>query len=211
MNMVQELGTNYFAQRFGGSFFKGPDGNPGMILPRGWMDERTVPCNIFRGKVEKTETVNEPIASDFFVDMGILAVPRLGWRSAAKGKYLAYLSRNNTSYQRGICTANLKRSLAPHTEYLINYGEISSSYYLGEAITAKLLFEQEYLTLADGIEQMNNGKLLAFPVTPALAVVPKDDTHFALLMGRREVGVVDRETKVITMSIPFDPSLLENV
>lgn len=211
MNMVQELGTTYFAQRFGGSYFKGPDGNPAVILTRNWRDERSVPCNIFRGKVEKAETLSEDIPADFFTDMGVLAVPRLGWRSAAKGKYLTYLSRNNTSYQRGVCAGNLRRLYAPHTEYLVNYGEISPAYYQGDAITAKLLYEQEYLTLADGVDQMNAGKMLAFPVSPALAVVPKNDTHFALLMERREVGVVDRESRIITMSIPFDPNLLENV
>lgn len=210
MNMVQQLGTSYFSQRFGGSFFLGPDNNPCKIDTRRWQDEQTVPVTTFKGTPEKATSEQGYVDAEYFPDMSILRVPRLGWRSAARGKYLAHLSRVNTSYQRGVCDANLQRQNAPHTTYLINYGEISTGTFQNEAATALLLYKQKYLPLAEGVALMNEGKILSFVVSPAFAIVPQDDDTYAMLAHDRKVGTVTKSGD-ISLLIPFSPEMLESV
>lgn len=211
MNMVEELGTSYFAQRFGGSFMKGPSGEVCCIRASGWQDERHVPVNVYKGRVEKLTMEVAHIPADFFVDMSVLAVPRLGWRSAARGKFLAHYSRNNTSYQRGVCPGNLKLVQAPHTRYLSDYGEIALPFYQAEGVQGKLILEPNYLSLAEGLHRMREGKLLAFPVNASFAVTPHDEDNYALITVDRMVGTVAKETGEINLTIPFDPAMLESV
>lgn len=212
MNMVEELGISYFAQRFGGSFIKGPKGEVCCIRSSGgWVDDKTVPVNVYKGRLEKLTASVEMLPADHFTDMSVLAVPRLGWRSAARGKFLAHYSRNNTSYQRGVCPGNLKVTQAPHTRYLSDYGEISLAFYQSESVQGKLILEPNYLSLAEGLQRMREGKLLAFPVNASFAVTPHDEENYALLASDRVVGTVAKETGEINLTIPFDPAMLESV
>lgn len=210
MNMVQQLGTDYFSQRFGGSFFLGPEGHPCKIENRRWRDDTSVPTITYTGTPEKPGVTEGYTPADYFPDMSILRTPRLGWRTAGRGKYLAHLSRNNTSYQRGVCPANLKRELAPHTSYLINYGEFAAGTFMSDSATALLIFNQKYLPLAEGIELLNAGKILAFAVSPAFAIVPQDEDTYAMLAHNRKVGTVSKSGG-INLLIPFNPEMLESV
>lgn len=199
-NLISELGRPYFNERFGNSFFKGPNGHPCYVM----RSERTAVIETpeivraveVKGSLSKPTVDEIEIPADFFSSMEVFAVPELGWRMAAKGKYLARFERNNRSYHRGVAFSNLIRSHHDMTLWAADEGIISLEHYTRHANTVKLVMEPEYMPLSEGIKEMAQGKLLSFAVSANLAVVPDLDDKFALLFGYNKVGTITPEGEI---------------
>lgn len=206
MNMLQELGEDYFIQRFGGSFLRSPEGKPAYIDTSRRCTREMVPVCEVEGSTEKPTLNPILVPADFFADMSVLATPKLGWRAAANGKYMAYYSRNNRSYHRGVAPSNISRWIAPHTGALSEQETISLSYYARDSTLCKLVFDDKTMPLAEGLELLNNGKILGFCLQSELAVmVTGEDDIYELFSGNTCIGTV-RSDGTIDMNINFDPS-----
>lgn len=205
MNLVEELGRRYFAERFDGSFFKGPDGSTCIVAGLG---NDGILANKVAGTVSKPALDSTEIPNDFFVDMSVFATPELGWRSAAQGKYLAFFSRNNRSYHRGTSHGNLHRDISPLSYWAAETGALNLPTYNKEATTAKLVMEPEYLSLTEGLAKLAEGELLSFCISANMAVFPEEEEMLALMFNNRKVGTVNLNGE-ITCNIPFIRSTLE--
>ncbi len=211
MSIVTELGHSYFAERFNGAYFRGPEDKMYMIDTgrRGFSSGSNVPVLSIAGTAERVTSDVETLPTSFFTDMAQFKVPRLGWRCAQNGRYLTYLTRNNQSYQRGVCKKNIERTYAPHTDFLSRYGQVSKDYFDRYETTGKLVLDPHYLPLQQGLREMNAGRRLAFAINPDVAVVPYSDDRYALLGMSGMIGTVECATGQIEMTIPLNTELLE--
>lgn len=206
MSLVSEFGAEYFSSRFSGSYFFAEDGTP-CVIGRN-ITERTVEVSRLEGPRERLRRVVVNLPAGFFTSMNVLRGPRLGWRCSNKGKFLAMVSRNNQSYQRGYNHANINVEHSPHTSFLFTHGSLSDDYFSRAEVKAKLTMEPEYLSLAAGIEEMNSGQRAAFAINPDVAVVVDNETTYSLLGRSGKIGTVGMDGS-INMVIPFNSQLLE--
>lgn len=208
-NLVSETGRDYFYDRFGGSYFYGPDNVVCMIDANARnRSDTSIIVQRLEGVKERVRKVRAEVPNDFFQDMSFLRAPPLGWRTAAKGKVLAYFSRNNHSYARGYNTKNVSPTWASHSEFLQRYGNLNLAYFSQDEAKGKLVMEPEYMSLSAGLQEMNAGRIVAFAVNPDVAVIPESEETYALLGRMGQVGSVNAETGAITMTVPFDSNYL---
>lgn len=205
-NLVQELGREYFLQRFKGTFFKGPD--DATCIMRRHPGDGEAEVDKIVGTVNKPEIESILVPDEFFSDMRVFATPELGWRSAAQGKYLARLNRNNTSYHRGVASQNIGRNVSDLTMWLANEGVISLSYYAREATLAKLVMEPEYLSLSEGLTKIGSGEILSFCISANMAVFAEGEEDMALMFNANKVGTINLRGE-INCNIPFVTSVLQ--
>lgn len=211
MSIVTELGPRYFEQRFAGAYFRGPDNKICMVdtASREVRRDNAVPVIVIGGPIERVNSENITLPDTFFTDMAQFAVPRLGWRSAQNGRFMTYLTRNNQSYQRGVCKKNLEFQDAPHTSFLCQYASISREYYQRPVTLGKMVLDPQYMPLARGLADMNAGRRAGFCLNPDIAVVPFSEDKYALLGMAGMVGTVECATGTIEMSIPLTAEQLE--
>lgn len=203
-NLIAELGADYFNSRFAGSFFKYED--KAHIVQRASND--AVESVRVNGTAAKPLIENVQVPAEHFVDMTAFAVPAIGWRSANNGRYMAYYSRVNRSYRRGVSIENLTRSVSPLTEWLADNGSISLSYYARDSTVAKLIVEPEFYSFAEGMKLLREGKVAAFCISEHLAVFPESEEFLSVMFNNTKVGTVDLSGK-ITCNIPFITALGE--
>lgn len=188
-NLIDELGYGYFHERFGGSLMFTPDGRPAVITNVG--DGGNVIVDATSGPVGKLSVEKVTIPKEHFKNMAVLAVPALGWRAASKGRFMALYTRNNRSYQRGISINNLNTVHSEHTQFLLNNGEISYSYYGRATTTAALIMQPQYIRMSEGLRDMRDGEIMGFAVSANLAVLPYNEEHCILMFNNMQVGTVD--------------------
>ena len=207
-NLLQSLGRDYFDSRCEGSMFFGPGGSPSSILRASRDNYNQVIIKSYTGKIGRITTEQAELEADFFSGLEVLRTPELGWRTALDGKYLAFLSRNNRGYTRGVTGANLTTNLHPMSMSLIEDGEISNSYFENLGVQTKLVMEPDYLTLAEGMASMREGNILSFAMSASMALVVESDEAASLLLGRRRVGSVSFDG-TINCTIPYVRANLE--
>ena len=193
MNIVEQVGAEYFSGRFAGCIFVGPNGNPhyidGVMNPRSGL----VNCK----EVETPKSVrNTAIPFDFFESFKFLSMPEVGWRSAEDGRVMVRLQRNNTSYTRGITLKNVLKEYAEHTEYMFNMGKISKKDVELGSYLATLVTRPSHLSMQEGVDAMNKGKLMAFTNSAHVAVVPESDSVYNILCNSTHVANVSPEGEV---------------
>lgn len=197
MNIVDQVGWEYFSTRFNGCVFIGPSAAPHYIEGVNNSRSRLVQCK----EVESYKSArNVTLPYDFFESFKFLAVPEVGWRAAEGGRLLVRLERNNTSYTRGITLKNLTRDYAMHTEYMFNMGKLSRRDVELPAYTATLVTKPEHMSMRDGLEAMNKGEIMAFTNSAHIAVVPESNTTYNILCGSSHVANVSPEGEVTLMA-----------
>lgn len=193
MTIVEQVGPDYFASRFTGCVFIGPNGNPHYIDGVNNPRSRQVNCK----EVESLKSVrNVTIPFDFFETFKFLSVPEIGWRSAEGGRVLVRLQRNNTSYTRGITLKNLHREYAEHTEYMFDMGKLCKKDTELGSYLATLVTRPEHLSISEGVEAMNKGKIIAFSNSAHVAVVPESNTMYNILCNSTHVANITPEGEV---------------
>lgn len=207
MCLIDRLGMDQFLNKYQGSFFKGEDGATYIVHGNGDSGD-TVKCKKVGGTVNKPTVEEVDVPKSFFADMGTFATPPLGWRVAAQGRYLVYLSRNNQSYHRGTAVGNISRSVHEMTNWFAREQGMSLDYYGRDAVLAKLVMEPVYLPLAEGLALIKKGKIVAFAVNELIAVAPLDSTTYQILFKEKQIGTVN-EDGVVSCDIPYVVKELE--
>lgn len=209
-NLVAQYGSDWFYTKFSGSFFR-HEGVPFKVIPHsGSRRTAWIPCLKLEkneeGAVQGTET---NVSVSAFTDVSVFSVPNLGWRSALRGKYLAYFSRNNNSYHRGLSSRNLAATESLMTRWLtrnsdFNYDVVDDNF---RAYTAMC---PEFLPLTEGVAKMARGEILSFAVSPTIAVLPHDEGSFAVMFKEKVAGYVSPDGNM-SLVIPELNSYMENV
>lgn len=196
MNLINDVGRAYFADRLRGCVFKGPDGSTCILDDDPYFDGDVRVRKIKMSGMQATQSI-EHIPKNFFTSLKFLKVPPLGYRTASRGRVLLYMSRNNTTYTRGISVPNnLTVEYSPHTEFLISMRKINHTKLMNDGFLASLVLNPEYLTLDEGIKQLNAGSILSFAINHEYAVAPEDDTTYTLLFNKKKVGTVTPEAEI---------------
>lgn len=204
-NLVQELGVDKFRQKFQGSFFFGEDGAPCVINS---LSDGMVNCTSVSGNVKAIRVSERAVPYAFFSSLAKFKVPKLGWRSAYEGRYLAYLSRDNRSYHRGISASNLTAEVSPLTRWLMrsnNFGAILSNNKL-----CILALCPEYLSLSEGVAAMRRGDLLSFAVSPDIAVIPSEEDTYDVYFRQNQAGKIMPDDS-LQVTVPLFASYLKEL
>lgn len=208
MHLIRELGESYFRERFASCMFLDLDGNAAYLNENSdWYDNQ-VPCFTVTGPASKPVIAESRLPYDFFKDLSVFAVPPLGWRAAAQGRYLVHFSRNNRSYHRAIAPHILRRVVSPSTQYLLDTDSISSNYYERAAITVNLVMKPEYHTMQEGLALMRQGKLFSFCSSANVSVIPDTEGRQAIFFNTNRVGTVE-SNGTINCTVPVIQSLIE--
>lgn len=191
MNIVEQVGADYFSSRFGGSFFFGPNGQPCIL--QGAFSRNVVDAHEVTGP-KTAKTIHIP--RDFFQSFQFLTMPPLGWRSAQRGRVLVYLSRNNTSYTRGVNSKNIFKTFAPHTEYMFRMGKLDKLELLRAEQLLLLVANPQHMSMEEGMAELNAGKRMAFTNGDEIAIVPESNTKYNIYCGTQIVADITPEGEV---------------
>lgn len=185
-NLIQELGADRFLSKFFNSFFYDPEGVPSRVtnVDR-HSPELNVHCTAVSGPAHNVRVNNSILPAEFFSGIGVFKTPKLGWRSVADGRVLVYLSRNNRSYHRGTSPKNLNVELSQLTRWLQRSGNYNFPFTDNKLCA--LTMTPNYMSFAQGVEQMRRGNILSFAVSPEIAVTPGPqdtlDIYFRTIKG----------------------------
>lgn len=186
MSIIKEVGRDYFESRFSNCFFIGPSGNTCIIRSRS-RPRDAIDCVEVKSVKNQVVTTDVAVPHSFFTDMGVFKTPPLGYRHDRGGLFLASFYRDNTSYTRGVCTANLKHTYALHTQLLMRMKKLPTS--TDEYYSANLIMKPKFLSVGEGVEAMNKGKLLSFAASADVAVIPQEGDNYGVAF--RGVKVAD--------------------
>lgn len=201
MSLVTDLGNSYFNDRFSESMFLHPELGPCYIRDA-YSSSGKVGIVSVKGNVGKLNCTNHEIDHSFFTSMEQFAIPELGWRGAANGKYLAFFSRNNRSYHRATSASVLTHEIHAVTNMLHYRGKLNMDYYHRNDVITKLILDPEYTSFSEGIEKLKSGTHISFPVSARIAVVAETDDSAAIYFNQNRVGDVDYENNRINCKIP---------
>lgn len=200
MNLVQELGLDYFSDRCKNSMFFDEEGKACFLARQGWGGSRGAPATMVSGSPEKPETKSIYKPYDFFKDLSVFATPPLGWRMAAEGRYLAYFRRNNRAYHRGVAPHVLTRQVSPASDFLMRTGNLSPDHYENENVVVNMVMMPHYIKLREGIEAMRRGDLFSFCASPTVAVIPDVGEQQAIYFNTNRAGTVRPDGSINTNS-----------
>lgn len=198
MSIIKDVGIDYFMQRFNGSVFLGENGNV-HFFEGGRYTRDTVTVKEVTGEELKATARWVDVPHDFFVNLNFLSLPPLGYRTADRGRYLCYFQRKNSSYTRGYTVSNASRKYADHTLYMFEMGKLEKAKAERHEVVAALLAKPRFLTLSEGLEEMNKGKLLCFANSPDIAVVPEDDSKYNVIFKDVHVGNITPEGEMFLL------------
>lgn len=208
-NLVEELGVSYVLDRFRECMFLDGEGKSCYIDgSRPWLRGH-VAVNVVDGTPEAPVVAQGQLTAEFFKDLTVLATPALGWRQSNEGRYLVHFTRDNRSYHRAVAPANLKRSFAPSTRYLVNTSNLDRAIYDGVDSTALLVLKPQYTPFREGLEAMRNGAILSFAVSPTIAVIPDMNNSQAVLFNTTRVAVVRPDGELV-FTFPSIQPLVED-
>lgn len=197
MNLIEELGRQYITERFDQCMFYDSEGRPCVLrVASRWNPEDGVPIDRFSGTPENVETSNDTLDPDFFKDLSVLAVPQLGWRSTAEGKYTVYYSRNNASYHRGLANKNLLKYISPLSQYMLETESINGDNLMTYQTDVMMVMKPQFETLKSGIEKLRAGELVSFSVSPIVAVFPSKNGNLSVYFNTRPVAVIDKDNNI---------------
>lgn len=194
MNLVKELGMEYFQDRCRNSMFF--DENKRSCYIGDEWGGAGIPIYVVSGTTEKPVTTQERKGADFFTDLSVFSTPPLGWRMAAEGRYLAYFRRNNRSYHRGVAHHVLTRTVSPASQYLMETDNLSHNFYEDRAPTAHMVMQPSYISFRQGIEAMRQGELFSFAASPIIAVLPDVNGKQAVYFNTTHAATVSPEGEI---------------
>lgn len=193
-NLISDLGQQYCSEFLGGALIN-HGGNIHIIQQ---VDDSWISTVRLDGSCEKLKLANSKIPFKA-LDEGFnsLEFPDLGYRSCSDGKVLMYLGRKFTT-RRGLHARDLTVIHHPITNGLFNEGELDPNYYSQRELLGLAAMKPNYLTLADGLKQMEKGKLLSFCVSHEVAVAPaiKKSGYLDILFRGNVAGSIDKSGKV---------------
>lgn len=195
MNLVEQVGWEHFSGRFAGCIFL-HEGRPHIIQGINSSRSREVTCK----EVESPKTLrNVELPFEVFYSFNFLKVPPLGWRCTDSGRVLVMMSRNNTSYTRGVTTKNIVQQFAAHTEYMFSMGKLAKEDMELPGFKALMVTRPEHMPMAEGIDALNKGRILSFTNSEHIAVVPESDSVYNIFCETAHVANVSPEGEVTVL------------
>lgn len=199
-NLVDELTADYFNSRFRHSMFLDSENRASMVLGTSGRHSVLYNCVSTNGVEEKATT------RSFFKDMTVFSTPTLGWRSVDNGKRLVHFTRNNGSYHRGTCRRNLQVYEHPLSNTIRRHEVGDTS--IQDMELARMVLKPEYKPFREGVQQLLNGDVFSFAVSPHIAVIANSEGGGDVLFSTRIVGTVNGEGH-LACNIPTINLLLE--
>lgn len=214
-NLVEELGVNYFTDRFNQAVFLDKDGRPAMVTRDRGSIEDGINVQVFTGEPvtggSVVDSAPAKVPFSFFSSLKVFAVPPLGWRMSRDGSWLTYMSRanNHRRYYRGVTMDNLSQTAAPTSEFLMETGNISRKVVKSVPYAASLLMRPYYLPLRDGLAAMERGDIFSFAVSATIAVIPAAGGKRDILFNTRKVAEVSKDGEVSCIN-PMVETLIQD-
>lgn len=202
-NLIDSLGADYCNQRVAGALFV-LEGNAYMFQAVRWNEAGTalvVAAQKYSGTPEKQVVEIVELSPKVFTGWSSLSFPTLGYRQAAAGQVLMYLSRSN-SVNRGLNWRDIRVSMHD-VSYACEaaFGIELARFTQGTTLNVMTLLPT-YTPLMEGIAAVRAGKMPAFAVSADFAVAPVHDVPFLeILYRQRRVGTIDAEGK-ISLDVP---------
>lgn len=208
-NLITQYGANWFISKFGGSIFM-LNGEPHIVTPdsSGWRTQ--VPCNRLDLADNGFSVTRQDVrvSADVFTDASVFAIPNLGWRSLDKGRLLVYLSRNNSSYHRGLASRNLNIETSSLTTLLHRRGGYTTQINPIDYLRAAAM--PEFMTLMEGIEKIRNEEILSFAVSSTVAVLPLNGEQLRVMFKQKVAGIINPDN-TMQLALPELSSYMENM
>lgn len=191
-HLIEKVGREYFNRRFSGSFFMDDRKRPSIV---GRAADGMVNYTAITGSPRKIIRTARDLPYSFFSGLEVFGVPPLGWRSHSEGKYLAFYTRNNRSYHRGLSPDNIQVHPTAMTQWMLSSNNLTTSQ--DPETLCFVALKPHFTPFAEGIQKMREGSLLSFAVSPTVAVVPTEDDKFSILFRQAKAGVVMPDNSVI--------------
>lgn len=133
------------------------------------------------------------IPVDYFTGMNSLQYPQLGYRVAAAGQYLAYMSRIPTAVRKGLHVSQLKVDVNRLSSALEYYTGFEMGYYDSAEVMALLALKPQLTSWQEGLKKVKAGEIISFVVDENFACVPSPDElkFMSILYRDRVIGHMD--------------------
>lgn len=203
-NLVDKYGARWFTSKFSGAYFS-HKGIPASV--NDITNDSNVRVNLYPRVDNEVRSMSVVLPKEEFVDHKMFSVPELGYRHASNGKWLGFISRNNSSYNRGIGVNNIRTTESNLTRSIRRLGIQVQSPKASEL--CNMVIDPGFIPFHKGIALMLAGKIASFAASPTIAVVPtpEEDT-FTIMMCSREVGTVSASGE-INLVLPFAKNYIE--
>lgn len=192
-NLIDKVGQVYFNRRFQGSYFMDDKGRPSILQAA--LGDGEVTYIALTGTPSRVIETTRTLPNEFFTGLETFSVPTLGWRSHSEGRYLAFFSRNNRSYHRGLSVGNLNVELSPMTRWLVSTKNVQDP--RSDKVLCLLALKPNFTPFTEGVRQMREGEILSFAVSPTIAVVPDEDDKFSIYFRQAKAGTVMPDNSVV--------------
>jgi hypothetical protein len=184
-NLIESIGENYFNRRFADTFFLDDRKRPSVVVRAG---EGQVTYEALTGSASRVSSTHRTLPYSFFEGLGNFSVPILGWRTRDKGRFLAFFSRNNRSYHRGLSPDNLQMVYSDLTAWAGRSGNTNLD--IDYKTKCFMAMKPSFLPFTEGVQKMRDGELLSFAVSPTVAVVPGEEGKLDVYFRQSKAGVV---------------------
>lgn len=202
-NLIEKYGTDWFRSKFSNSYFM-YKGIPARVTSVN-RNDTTVALAVRKNGEVKELKVSVPF--DYFESSSLFNVPELGYRHIGDGRWLGYVSRNNSSYHRGISPGNTVVNLSDHTNFLQSKGLQVPRPQAAEM--CNMLLEPTFIPFHKGIALMLKGELMSFAASPTIAVIPSQDSDDLLVkMCSKVIGSVTADG-TLNITTPVAKGYLE--
>lgn len=202
-NLIEKYGPSWVQNKFHGSYFRYNNMPAKMLEVVG--DEVVAQVALRKSGGVERKVIRVP--ASYFPTSEVFNVPELGYRHAQEGRWLAFISRNNSSYHRGLSASNIRVVESSHTEYLrMNRVPVKS---LNDSELCNVIMDPNFIPFHKGIKLMLDGKIMSFAASPTIAVVPDHSGEGLIVrMCSKEIGTVSPDG-VLSITAPFAQNYIE--
>lgn len=193
-NLIKDLGVPYCNENLIGSLLF-VEGVPHIINE---ITQRGISTTSFKGQISKPvlANVNLPVT---ILDKGFesLKYPRLGYRSAAKGKVLMELELI-PNFKRGLRPDSLQVTFPAPITFLADKLAIDLNHYTRDNVKPLIVASEDYMSMQDGLAAIRKGDIYTFAVSHELAVIPAaiEGGYLEIVYRGRTVGEIAASGKV---------------
>lgn len=203
-NIIEKYSISWFNSKFRGTYFL-YNGVPAQVVEA--LDSCVLAQLSPKSSNGSILSFQKEIPFSFFKDASVFNVPELGWRCTDKGKNLFLLSRNNSSYVRGLSSRNIIVTDSTVTTTLRRRGLIDPR---PDYVLRNSIFNPEFIPFNKGIKMMLSGSILSFAVNNDVAVVPGTRKNTLLVKFlTKDIGLVSAGGKLSTT--PETREYMENI
>lgn len=198
-NLIHDLTPGYCNELMPGAMFL-KDGEPHVFREADYEGQH-VYCRKYSTTADRVTTKAVQVPSTFFKGWAAFEFPILGYRMAANGQLLAYVSRNN-SVRRGLHIEDARVDLHEVSYQCENIFGLGLDHYTRGNGKVPLILCPQYMTYTEGMAKILNGEIPSFALSPDFAVAPNEKIPFLeILFRQRRVGTIDENGNAeITMS-----------